>query len=164
MNKQKCTHLGMFLASVVSLRDPMEILGELATAVQGEAEDSVKVANLINAVGGKLRGNQLISLLRNWDTYKKMLSEFNSEEAIGSALEEANKSANNLQGRLNALSNSFTELVNNIADSNTLKSFVNILNGILTTVNGLIKNFGTLQTIIPMVFAGLSLKNVGEQK
>ena len=92
-----------------------------------------------------------------------MLSEFNSEEAIGSALEEANKSANNLQGRLNALSNSFTELVNNIADSNTLKSFVNILNGILTTVNGLIKNFGTLQTIIPMVFAGLSMKNVGEQ-
>ena len=92
-----------------------------------------------------------------------MLSEFNSEEAIGSALEEANKSANNLQGRLNALSNSFTKLVNNFADSDTLKSFVNTLNGILTTVNGLIKNFGTLQTIIPMVFAGLSLKNVGEQ-
>ena len=105
----------------------------------------------------------MISLLRNWDTYKKTLSEFNSEEAIGSALEEANKSANNLQGRLNALSNSFTELVNNFADSDTLKSFVNTLNGILTTVNGLIKNFGTLQTIIPMVFAGLSLKNVGEQ-
>lgn len=165
--EKACEALGVSLKTVkdgvVSLRDPMEILGELATAVQGEAEDSVKVANLINSVGGKHRGNQLISLLRNWDTYKKMLSEFNSEDAIGSALEEANKSANNLQGRLNALSNSFTELVNNFADSDTLKSFVNTLNGILTTVNGLIKNFGTLQTIIPMVFAGLSLKNVGEQ-
>ena len=165
--EKACEALGVSLKTVkdgvVALRDPMEILDELATAVKGEAEDSVKVANLINSVGGKLRGNQMISLLRNWDTYKKMLSEFNSEEAIGSALEEANKSANNLQGRLNALSNSFTELVNNFADSNTLKSFVNLLNGILTTVNGLIKNFGTLQTIIPMVFAGLSLKNVGEQ-
>lgn len=165
--EKACEALGVSLKTVkdgvVSLRDPMEILGELATAVKGEAEDSVKVANLINAVGGKFRGNQLISLLRNWDTYKKMLSEFNSEEAVGSAMEEANKSANNLTGSVNKLTNSFNELVNAFADSNTLKGFVNGLNGVLSIVNGLIKNFGTLQTIIPMVFAGLSLKNVGEQ-
>lgn len=165
--EKACADLGVSLKEVkdgvLQLRDPMQVLEELSISVSKEAEGSIKVANLISAVGGKYRGNQLSSLLQNWDTYKKMLSEFNSEEAIGSALEEANKSANNLQGRLNALSNSFTELVNNFADSDTLKSFVNILNGILTTVNGLIKNFGTLQTIIPMVFAGLSLKNVGEQ-
>ena len=54
-------------------------------------------------------------------------------------------------------------MVNAFADSNTLKGFVNGLNGVLSIVNGLINNFGTLQTIIPMVFAGLSLKNVGER-
>ena len=56
--EKACEALGVSLKTVrdgvVSLRDPMEILGELATAVQGEAEDSVKVANLINAVGGKI--------------------------------------------------------------------------------------------------------------
>lgn len=93
-----------------------------------------------------------------------MLSEFNSEEAIGSALEEANKSANNLQGRLNALSNSFTELVNNFADSSALKGFVNLTNGTITAVNTLIKKFGLLQTIIPMVFIGMGIKNVGSPK
>ena len=56
--EKACETLGVSLKTVrdgvVSLRDPMEILGELATAVQGEAEDSVKVANLINSVGGKI--------------------------------------------------------------------------------------------------------------
>ena len=56
--EKACEALGVSLKTVrdgvVSLRDPMEILGELATAVQGEAEDSVKVANLINSVGGKI--------------------------------------------------------------------------------------------------------------
>ena len=38
----------------MQLRDPMQILEELANAVSNEAEGSIKVANLINAVGGEI--------------------------------------------------------------------------------------------------------------
>ena len=163
--EKACEALGVSLKEVrdgaIKLRGPMQVLEELANSVSKEADGSIKIANLINAVGGKYRGNQLISLLNNWDTYKKMLSEYNSNEAAGSALEEANKSAENLTGRLNALSNSFAKLVNSFADSSTMKTFVNGLNGIISIVNTLIENFGTLQTLIPIVFAGLSFKNIG---
>lgn len=55
--------LGVSLKEVrngaVSLRDPMVVLDELATAFNKEADDSIKKANLINAIGGKYRGRRL---------------------------------------------------------------------------------------------------------
>lgn len=46
---------------VVSLRDPMVVLDELATAFNKEADDSIKKANLISAIGG----NRFTSIYRN---------------------------------------------------------------------------------------------------
>ena len=58
--EKACADLGVSLKEVkngvVQLRDPMVILEELANQVSKEPENSVKVANLINAVGGKYRG------------------------------------------------------------------------------------------------------------
>lgn len=55
--------LGVFLKEVrngaTALRDPMVILDELANAFNKEADDSIKKANLINAIGGKYRGRRL---------------------------------------------------------------------------------------------------------
>ena len=55
--EKACADLGVALKEVkngvLQLRDPMVILEELANAVSKEAEGSIKVANLINAVGGK---------------------------------------------------------------------------------------------------------------
>ena len=39
---------------VTVLRNPMEVLNDLATAFNKEADDSIKKANLINAIGGKI--------------------------------------------------------------------------------------------------------------
>lgn len=41
------------------LRDPMAVLNDLAEAFNKEADDSIKKANLINAIGGKYRGERL---------------------------------------------------------------------------------------------------------
>ena len=38
---------------VAVLRDPMAVLNDLAEAFNKEADDSIKKANLINAIGGK---------------------------------------------------------------------------------------------------------------
>lgn len=55
--EKACADLGVSLKEVkdgvLQLRDPMVILEELANAVSKESEGSIKVANLINAVGGK---------------------------------------------------------------------------------------------------------------
>ena len=130
--------LGVSLKEVkngtVQLRKPMEVLRDLAIAVNKEGENSVKVANLISAVGGKFRGNQLIALLQNWETYEKMLSEYNSDDAIDSAFKESQKSANNWAGSINKVKNSWTEFVNVFINSDNMKEMLN-------TINEIIQNF-----------------------
>lgn len=116
---------------VTQLRNPMEILRDLSIAVSKESEGSIKVANLISSVGGKYRGNQLIALLENWSTYEKMLSEFNSEGAIGSSMSEATKSANNWSGSLNQLSNSWTEFISKIVNSEDAIQTINTINSLI---------------------------------
>lgn len=180
--------LGVSLKEVrngtLQLREPMAVLRDLAEAVGKESENSIKVANLISAVGGKFRGNQLIALLQNWDTYEKMLSEFNSDEAMGSALEEAKKSANNWAGSLNKVKNSWAELVNQIANSENMKSMLNSINeiiksltdsaatgglkvlsdavvGLLKSVSSLTQAFGALPVAMTGIAAVMGLKGYG---
>ena len=164
--EKACEDLGVSLKEVKNgiwaLRDPMEILEELSQAVAKESEDSVKVANLISAVGGKYRGGQLSALLKNWDAYKKMLSEFNSDEAIGSAYEEAMKSANNWQGELNKLSNTWTDFVENFVNSDLAKGFLKVINTLVGGLENVTELLGGLPTLVGAFAASLSFKNVGE--
>lgn len=131
--------LGVSLKEVrngtLQLREPMEVLRDLSEAVRKESEGSIKVANLISAVGGKFRGNQLIALLQNWETYEKMLSEFNSDNAIGSAMDEAEKSANNWAGSINKVKNSWAELTSKFADSDNMISIINSVNAIIQSLS-----------------------------
>lgn len=164
--EKACLDLGVALKEVKNgvtvLRDPMQILEELASAVAKESEDSIKVANLISAVGGKYRGGQLAALLRNWETYSKMLSEFNSTEAIGSAFDESTKSANNWEGSLNKLSNEWNKFVNNFANSDMMIKGIDSITQIIKLVEKLTSTLGTLPTILGGVATALSFKNVGE--
>lgn len=150
--------LGVALKEVrngtLQLREPMEVLRDLSEAVRKESEGSIKVANLISAVGGKFRGNQLIALLQNWETYEKMLSEFNSDKAIGSAMDEAEKSANNWAGSINKVKNSWAELTSKFADSDNM---IAVLNGINTIIQSITDSTttGALRTLSD-AFAGIT--------
>lgn len=130
----------------LQLRNPMEVLRDLAKEVEKEGESSLKVANLVAAIGGKYRGNSLIALLRNWDTYEKMLSEFNSTDAVGSAMDEAAKSANNWNGQINKLKNTWTELVNKFVSSDDAIALIGSLNDLITSISD-DKNISTLSNL-----------------
>lgn len=130
----------------LQLRDPMEVLRDLAKEVEKEGESSLKVANLVAAIGGKYRGNSLIALLRNWDTYEKMLAEFNSTDAVGSAMDEATKSANNWNGQINKLKNTWTELVNRFISSDDAIALIGSLNDLITSISD-DKNISTLSNL-----------------
>lgn len=161
----------------IVLRDPMVVLAELAKEFNKESADSLKNAKLISRIGGKYRGNQLAALLQNWDKYEKMLKEYSSDNAVNSAMNEAEKTANSLQGRINALSNTWTEFVSNIADTKELKSLVNSvitlvesfdsvapeLKSVITLFADLVEVLAKVTKaigLLPAISGALSIKNV----
>src|SRR5690606_12478728 len=120
---------------VLSLRDPMEVLKELAEVYTSLEDGDIRRANLISSLGGKYRGNFLNALLTNFDIYKKVLNDY--KNASGSAVEEAQKTADSIEGRLNKLTNTWNRTVANVADSDILKEFIDIGTGAVDLVDKL---------------------------
>lgn len=141
------------------LRNPISILRDLAKTFNELDENDPLRAEILTNIGGKYQAPKLAALLQNMEMFDKMLVDYS--EGSGSAMEEASKSANNLQGRINALSNSWTEFVNSVVQSDTLKTGVNILNELVQGVTKLTSSLGSLGTI--GLGAGLlaSFKNAG---
>ena len=105
----------------------------------------------------KYRGNQLAALLSNWDTYKKILGDY--QNAQGSAAQEAEKTANSWEGSINRLSNSWTDLVANFADSSEITTVINFLNGIVSSVDILTEKSDGLKSLFSIISGGFLTKN-----
>lgn len=151
-----------FVNGTEKLRNPIDILRDLAKTFNQLDEDDPLRAEILTNVGQKYHATKLGALLQNMDMFDKMLVDYS--EGSGSALEEANKSATNLTGTLNKLSNSWTELINSMINSDDLKSFVNLLNSIVQGATKLVSTLTPLGTL--GVGAGLfsGIKNVGSLK
>ena len=160
--------LGISMTKVVDgaeqLKTPIELIHELANAYNSLPEGDIMRANILNEIGQKRHANTLASILSDMESYNKMLELYNSNLADNSAYNEAMKSANNLSGSLNRLSNTWSDTIENIVNSETLKNGVNFLNSLLSIVNTLTDKLGALGTIGvgASLFAGI--KNVGEGK
>ncbi len=144
------------------LRNPMEILKDLAKTYNSlDAKDPLK-AEIIQSIGGKHHANILSAFLSNYDQYSKMLKDYS--EGTGSAMAEAQKSANNWEGSLNRLSNTWTSTVNSFADSDAITTGINTLSGLLGIINDITSSLGSLGTLGlgAGLFAGF--KNVGRDK
>ena len=92
-----------------------------------------------------------------------MLGEFNSADAESSAFNEAMKTAESWQGKLNELSNSFSELINNFANSDVAKTVLGGANSVITALDEITKLLGSIPTLIGAISASMAFKNVGEQ-
>ena len=146
------------------LKTPIELIKELSVAFNSLPEGDVKRANILNDIGGKHHANTLAAILADLDSYNSMLELYNSTSADNSAFEEAQKSANNLSGSLNKLSNTWTDTVENILNSDTLTTGVNVLNDLLGLVNKLTESLGSLGTIGVIGGGILGAKNTGREK
>lgn len=144
------------------LRNPISILRDLAKTFNTLDEDDPLRAKILTNIGQKYHAQKLGALLQNMDMFDKMLVDYSEGE--GSALEESNKSAENLTGTINKLHNSWVEFVNSIVDSDGLKTGVDFLNNLVkafTSVTSSGENFRTtLLTIIGTV-AQLKSKSGG---
>lgn len=153
--------LGVSLKTVkdgaIQLRDPIEILKELSVAYNQLSEDDSRRANLLSAIGGKYRANQLDALLKNFDTYEKMLQEF--AQGTGSAAEEAEKSANSWQGSLNKFNNAVTELTTNFVTSGNAKSLINFFTSVVKTADRFANSLGGVGTAAGLLAGILTAKS-----
>lgn len=127
------------------LRNPIAILRDLSKTFNELDEDDPLRAEILTNVAGKYQAAKLSALLQNQTMFDKMLNDYS--EGGGSATREANLSANNLTGSLNKLSNTFTEVVNNITDSSMMKSFVGFLNTVLSLINKITSSLSGLSLI-----------------
>lgn len=151
-----------FVNGAEKLRNPIDILRDLAKTFNQLDEDDPLRAEILTNIGQKYHAAKLGALLQNMEMFDKMLVDYS--EGTGSALEESNKSAENLTGTFNKLSNSWTEFVNNIINSDGLKAGVNLLNKLVEGATSLTSKLGSLGTIGfgAGLFAGF--KNAGRVK
>ena len=140
----------------------MEVLKELSVEYSKLDSNDVRRTDLLNSVGGKLRSNALNNLLMNYDMYSQMLEQY--AQGTGSMAAEAEKTANSWEGSLNRLSNTWTDTVGNVADSDAIITAINGLNGILSAVNNITEALGSWGTIGAGIGIAASFKNVGRDK
>jgi len=144
---------------VLSLRDPMEVLRDLSVEYNKLEESDIRRTNLLSSIGGKLRATQLDALLRQWDTYETMLQQY--ANGTGSMAVEAEKTTNSWEGSMNRLSNTWTDTIGNIANSDVIITAINGLNGILSVVNSITDTLGSFGTISTTISAIAGAKGLG---
>ncbi len=144
---------------VTSLRAPMEVLGELSAAYQSLADSDPRKSGLLDSVGGSFHASQLDTILSQWDTYESMLQQYSDGTnflAMG-----AEQTASSWENSLNRLSNTWTAVISNIADSKTFTTMNNNFNSFLSILNKVTDNLSSIDIISlgAGLFAGI--KNVG---
>lgn len=147
---------------VMSLRDPMEVIKDLSEEYTKLDASDIRRTNLLSSVGGKLRANALNALLENYDMYSKMLEEYS--QGTGSMAQEAEKTAKSWEGSMNRLSNTWTKVIGNIANSDAIIGAVNGLNSLLSVIDKITGSLGSLGTIGLGVGLFAGIKNVGRLK
>ena len=98
------------------------------------------------------------------ELFDKMLVDYS--EGSGSAMVEAQKSADNWSGSLNKLSNTWTSIVNNFVNSDDMISAINTANSALETLDKLTENIDitSLSTLGTILGGVLGAKNAGRVK
>ena len=74
---------------------------------------------------------------------------------------EAKMTADSWDGAMNRLSNTWTDTIGNIADSDAVITIINGLNGLLSVINNVADTIGSFNTISIVGGGILGAKNLG---
>lgn len=94
---------------MMSLRNPMEVIGELAEKYQKGLVTEAQLQEVVASLGGKVRSNQLMALIQGYETYTSMIETY--KDAVGSADKELEIYLNGWEAKSNRLMNQWTEFV-----------------------------------------------------
>ena len=159
--ENRCHSLGVELEylkdGVATLRNPMEILKDLAEVYNSLPDSSADKQGLISDLGGKYHANALSSLLSRWDLYEKMLAEYS--RGTGSALEEANKTADSWEGRLNSLRNSWDSFVNSLTNKSAIKGGISFFDKSIQSAETLVDTLGEIPVLMTAINTAMVAMN-----
>lgn len=130
---------------ITSLRDPMEVLKDLSEAYSKLNAGDTRKATLLDAAGGGINADALEAVLENYSQYEKMLAEY--ADGTGTMSQKAAQTADSWEGSMNRLSNTWTDTIGNIADSDAIITLVNGLNSLLSVINSITGKLGSLGTV-----------------
>ena len=143
-----------FVDGSEQLKTPIELLKELSEVYNAAPEGSTLKANILSDIGGKYRANTLAAILSGWSDYEKILTDY--ANGSGSAMREAEKTANSWEGQLNKLSNSWTNLVKNVVDSDVIEKGIGLASSGVDVLDDLIDKLGVMPTLITAVTGAMS--------
>ena len=107
----------------------------------------------------KHHANTLSAILSDWSSFENMESLYS--QGSGSALQEAEKSANNWSGTLNKVSNSWTKLVSELAESDSIITLLNLVNDLIQAFDGLADTLNSVSKFFSGGFLGLDGSSFG---
>lgn len=158
-----CQTLGIQLRTVhdgiSDLRDPLDILEDLAYVYNSLPDDSGVKDSLFQNMGSKNTTDILSSILSNWDQYQSMLYDY--QNSTGSAFDQSAQSAEDWIGILNSISNHWTSFVSTLSDDKGFLSLLNIIEKITSAIDSFAQSTGALPIAAAAFGALLSTKNLG---
>lgn len=138
------------------LINPMEAIEALSKAAKDGLISEADLMQMVSALGGKLRTNQLLALLENFDMYKSMLADMGV--AAGSADQEVSVMLDTWDAKANILKNTWTEFVSNMADTSPIKGGLDVITGLVKVLDS---DFGHLVVTVAGVTAAFALISKG---
>lgn len=146
---------------IVKLRDPMEVIGDMAKQWKEGFINEADMNDLVQSLGGKLRSNQLMALIDNWDMYEKQLKTY--ENSLGSADQEFGIYLNSWEAKLNQLSAAWTKFVSEYNIEDIIKGTLDLATALLNLAdNGFVQT--TVQAAALTVGIVLLVKAFGALK
>lgn len=170
--EQTCKDVGVSLKTVkdgiVELRNPVDVLRDLSEIYNSLDKMDARRAQITDDIAGKHRANILSSILTNFEMYDKMVQDYS--EGSGSAFNEAMKTADSWEGRLNSLSNSWTEFVSGFVSTDFAKDSISGLESMIHIFDNLneaqlfIPSFLSSMMALQSVFKGKGITDVSIAK
>lgn len=119
-------------------------------------------ASLLEALAGKQQSNALAAALSNIDILKKSYEEATNAE--GSAREENEEYSKSIQASIDLAQAKLEQLANDTLNSNFLKGAIDAGGKLIEVLDGIVKSGNAIPTLLTVIGAGLSFKNVGRDK
>lgn len=121
--------------------NPMEAIAGLSKAFKEGALTEAELVGLVSDLGGKLRTNQLIALIKGFDdTYTAMLGSM--EDAAGSADKEVDTMLSSWDAKSKILKNSWTQFVSDLLDTDTVKTGIDTITAGIDALDEALKGTG----------------------
>ena len=126
-------------------RNMGDVLDEIGA--KWETFDSVAQAQIATAVAGTHRINTFVATMENYDTVLRYTEE--SQDAAGTSAQKYTAYMDSIGAKLNTLTATWEQFVNNLNQSGTFKSIIDLGTKLIGVLDTLINKMGLLKVVLP---------------